>query len=213
MILDGENAWEWYKEDNDGKEFLRTLYGGLSAMHKSREVLTVTMSEFIAGNPKRHIRPHPIRSMNSIERLHPGSWINANYDTWIGNREKNQAWEYLRIAREDLAHSGVAHPALSGKPPAASTKRWYASKAWEAIYAAEGSDWFWWYGTKQFVLGGTKPFDASFIGLLNTVYRYARLAGGSMPARTFAPITSPEVPEISEHGTMKRSSLPLQEQS
>jgi alpha-amylase/alpha-mannosidase (GH57 family) len=213
VILDGENAWEWYKQDNDGKEFLRTLYNRLSAMYKSREVVTVTMSEYISGNPKRHIQPHPIKSMNAIERLHAGSWINANYDTWIGNNEKNQAWEYLRTAREDLERSGVSSPASSGTTPAASTKRWYAYKAWEAIYAAEGSDWFWWYGTKQYVPGGTKPFDASFIGLLNTVYRFAHLAGGSMPQRTFTTITSQQLSETSEQGTMKQSAVPVSQQS
>ena len=79
--------------------------------------------------------------------------------------------------------------------------------AWEAMYAAEGSDWFWWYGTKQYVPGGTTPFDSSFIGLLNSVYRLARGAGGSMPERSFLPISSTETSEGPSQGAMKQSSM------
>jgi len=207
VILDGENAWEWYQQDNDGKEFLHTLYHTLSDLYRSRGVVTVTPSEYIHGNPKRNIPAHPISSMNAIEKLHPGSWINANFDTWIGNREKNQAWEYLRIAREDLERSGVASPKPSAKISEPKTKEWQAHMAWEAMYAAEGSDWFWWYGTNQHVPGGTTPFDRSFIGLLDSVYRLAREAGGMMPDREFRPIISKESSEGASQGAMKQSSM------
>jgi alpha-amylase/alpha-mannosidase (GH57 family) len=206
VILDGENAWEWYRQDNDGKEFLHSLYLRLSELFASRQVVTVTMSEYIHGNPDRMIPPHPLSSMERIDALHPGSWINANYDTWIGNEEKNRAWEYLRIARDDLGGSGVSRPESKVNTPRINTRLWYAHRAWEEMYAAEGSDWFWWYGTTQRVHGGTTPFDLAFIGHLNNVYAFARLAGGSMPQRTFAPITSGDR-SINEpdQGAMKQS--------
>ena len=156
VILDGENAWEWYRQDNDGKEFLHSLYRGLSELYKEGTVVTVTMSEYILGNPSRGIAAHPVKSMKKIERLHPGSWINANYDTWIGAPEKNRAWEYLLTARNDLETSGVARPDPRRPVPKPDSKKWFAYKAWEEMYAAEGSDWFWWYGTQQYVPGGTK---------------------------------------------------------
>ena len=208
VILDGENAWEWYKLDNDAKEFLHSLYRRLSEMYKARQVVTVTMSEFLRGNSKRNIPGHPLSSMDSIERLHPGSWINANYDTWIGNDEKNRAWEYLRIAREDIERSGVPHLKRTSKMPRSKTKSWYAYKAWEEMYAAEGSDWFWWCGTRQHIAGGTKPFELAFIGHLRNVYAFARLAGGAMPERTFQLISSGERDSGSrQQGATKQSQL------
>ena len=209
VILDGENAWEWYKQDNDGKEFLHSLYHRMSEMYTSRQIVSVTMSEYLHGNPKRQIPPHSISSMMEIEHLHPGSWINANYDTWIGNVDKNRAWEYLRIAREDLESSEVSRLKTFAREPRLKTERWYAYKAWEAMYAAEGSDWFWWYGTKQYVPGGAKPFDTAFIGHLKNVYTFARLAGGLMPERIFSPISRGEHrAKLVEQGAMKQNILP-----
>ncbi len=190
VILDGENAWEWYRYDNDGKEFLRALYRKLAELDEAGQVLTVTMSEYISGNARRNITPHPVSSMVEVEQLYPASWINANFDTWIGSPEKNRAWEYLRIAREDLERSGIKPPNLEKKHPAQDSNEWYSFKAWDEMYAAEGSDWFWWYGTRQYVPGGTAPFDKAFITHLKNIYLYARRAGGTMPEREFGSIIS-----------------------
>jgi hypothetical protein len=56
------------------------------------------------------------------------------------------------------------------------------------MYAAEGSDWFWWYGKDQTAPGGDKPFDNAFITLIKNVYNYAQQTGASMPVREFPPI-------------------------
>ena len=88
VILDGENAWEWYRQDNDGKEFLHALYRKLSALYDTKQIISVTMTEYMQGNPKRGIAPHPISSMRKLDWLYPGSWINANFDTWIGEEGK-----------------------------------------------------------------------------------------------------------------------------
>jgi len=189
VILDGENAWEWYRHDHDGKTFLHALYEELSQLQRTGDVLTVTPSEFISGNPNRGILPHPVESMEEIGTLWPGSWINANFDTWIGNPEKNDAWEYLRTARIDLEASCLEPPAEDEKAPRKGSKRWYALRAWEAMYAAEGSDWFWWYGTDQFDSQEDHPFDNVFLSQINSIYRLAKKAGAKLPDRTFAPIT------------------------
>jgi len=208
VILDGENAWEWYRYDNDGKEFLHSLYEKLTELYHDSNVVTVTMSEYIHGNPKRYIAPHPTRAMKPLEWLYPGSWINANFETWIAHPEKNLAWEYLLLARQDLERSGLPQPDPSAKIPADGTKEWYAYKAWEEIYAAEGSDWFWWYGT-TYQRNGMNPFDAVFIKHLHHMYTFARHAGASMPTRKFESISKSDDQMMKVHyGTMVQSSKP-----
>jgi alpha-amylase/alpha-mannosidase (GH57 family) len=188
VILDGENAWEWYRKDNDAKKFLHALYRKLAALYRQRSVITTTMIEYIRGNPSRDVPAHPVGSLPPMSRLWPGSWINGNYDTWIGEPEENAAWEYLLQARTDLARSGVPQPDPGKDAPVRGTKAWNAYMAWEEMYASEGSDWFWWYGSDQTAPAGDKPFDTGYRLHLQNIYRFARLAGGSMPGRTFAPL-------------------------
>ena len=37
-----------------------------------------------------------------LDRLHPGSWINSVFATWIGHPEKTAAWEVLAAVRDAL---------------------------------------------------------------------------------------------------------------
>jgi alpha-amylase/alpha-mannosidase (GH57 family) len=60
VLLDGENAWEFY--ENDGKDFLHALYQGLA---DSSDLVTVTPSEYLAATAA----PRP------IDELWPGSWM------------------------------------------------------------------------------------------------------------------------------------------
>ena len=117
VILDGENAWEWYRQDADGKEFLHALYRKLSALYDTKQIISVTMTEYMQGNPKRGVAPHPISSMRKLDWLYPGSWINANFDTWIGEEGQNRAWNYLLTARQDLEHSGLRQPDPKSSEP------------------------------------------------------------------------------------------------
>ncbi len=207
IILDGENAWEWYRRDNDAKDFLHALYRKLSKLHKSKQVVTVTMSEYIHGNTKRGVQPHPIEAMRKLDWLYPGSWINANYDTWIGEDEENRAWNYLLVARQDLEVSGLKQPDPKAPEPKVNTKKWFAYKTWEAMYAAEGSDWFWWYGTDQNAPAGDKPFDIAFITHLKNLYMFGEKAGGKFPKRDFKPIIAEKEQMLirASGGTMAQS--------
>lgn len=206
VILDGENAWEWYRLDNDGKTFQNALYRKLTKLHQSGQVVTSTVTEYLQGNPYRGISAHAVESMPKLEWLWPGSWINANFDTWIGDDEENRAWEYLLMARNDLENSGLKQPDPHAPEPRKSTKAWYAYRAWESMYAAEGSDWFWWYGTDQTAPAGDKPFDLAYITHLNNIYKFARLAKGTMPDRNFLPIVHSEMAEPNPvQGTMGQS--------
>jgi alpha-amylase/alpha-mannosidase (GH57 family) len=212
VILDGENAWEWYRKDMDAKQFLHSLYRKLSRLYNMRRIITTTTTEYVIGNEQRDIPAHPMQTLPSMDDLWPGSWINANYDTWIGEPVENQAWEYLRITREDLGATGLPAPDAGWSSPHTGTKAWYAYRAWEAMYAAEGSDWFWWLGSDQTAPAGEEPFDLAFRLHLSNVYRFARLAGARMPERTFESLMALEPSQKrtasagAEGGTMAQSS-------
>jgi hypothetical protein len=192
VILDGENAWEWYRQDIDGKRFLHALYRKLTKLALGNQVITTTTSEYLAGNAKRGIPPHSVETLPEMNWLFPGSWINGNFDTWIGEGEENTAWRYLLRTREDLEQSGVPQPDPFNQIPEEGTQRWFEYMAWEEMYAAEGSDWFWWYGSDQSAPAGDKPFDAGFLTHLRNVYRFAGLGGWPVKKRDFSPIIGSE---------------------
>ncbi len=110
VALDGENAWLHYPDG--GGEFLRTLFTGLKA---STQVTPATLSTVTRARLPR-----------LLPRVHPGSWINAVFATWIGHPEKTLAWRVLARVREAVGASGQPLP--------------------EAMVLAEASDWFWWLG-------------------------------------------------------------------
>ncbi len=191
VILDGENAWEWYKKDIDGKDFLRALYRKLTHLNETRQIVTVTPSEYILGNPARGVPPHPPESLPKLARLWPGSWIHANFDTWIGEKEENLAWEMLLKVRRDLAAHFPEPPDPHAARPTGDEKRAAIWDAYEAMYAAEGSDWFWWFGDDQDTGSGDDPFDRGFRILLETVYEKMRQAGAQIETPPLPPILLP----------------------
>ncbi len=145
VILDGENAWEHYP--NDGKEFLHTMYQLLGEEQEKGTIRTTTPSAFIAQFPEQP----------AIEELWAGSWVSPDYLTWIGEDEENRAWDYLGRVRglvERKKHT------LDEETLAA---------VMDAIYTAEGSDWFWWYGADQ-NSGDDGSFDLQFRLTLQRVY-------------------------------------------
>jgi hypothetical protein len=125
--------------------------------------------------------------MPELEPLWPGSWINANFDTWIGESEENTAWDVLGKTRDNLAKWGIPQPDPNLSAP---TEKTALAKynAWEAMYAAEGSDWFWWYGGDQGAPGGDTPFDEAFRIHLTNVYRYAKEAGINIEIPDIPPV-------------------------
>jgi alpha-amylase/alpha-mannosidase (GH57 family) len=141
IILDGENAWEYYSDN--GTAFLRALYGALT---QAPDIETVTLSQALESSA-------PVRRLG---RLRAGSWIGATFTTWIGHSEKNRAWSLLAQARNEAEHSLGA--ALESSP------------VFPLLAAAEGSDWFWWFGddhsSEQDAI-----FDSSFRELLRGIYR------------------------------------------
>jgi UDPglucose--hexose-1-phosphate uridylyltransferase len=111
IALDGENPWLYYPEG--GGRFLRELMQRLA--DAPPELAPATLAAAAAGGEPA-----------VLDRLHPGSWINSVFATWIGHPEKTHAWEVLTEVRDAIAKTG------DGREP--------------SLLLAEGSDWFWWLG-------------------------------------------------------------------
>jgi alpha-amylase/alpha-mannosidase (GH57 family) len=179
IILDGENAWESY--EHNGRDFLRRFYDSLQ---KDPQIEPVTISEAIA-------RQQP-ESFGRLRGLVPGSWINANFNVWIGAPEDNKAWDYLSLARDFYDE-------------AASRAREADQKlAYEELLIAEGSDWNWWYGPEHHS-ANDRDFDELYRKHLSNVYtalggvppdHLARPISGVPPRAKFAPQTAFVHPSI-----------------
>jgi hypothetical protein len=145
IVLDGENAWEYY--DRNGRAFLRELY---RRIQDDARLSAATVSEAL-----ERLQPEPLGG------IFPGSWINANFDVWIGAEEDNQAWTQLLRARETF-DSAAAVPADKRR------------MAYEELLIAEGSDWCWWYGPEHD--SANRPeFDQLYRSHLANVYRFLNL--------------------------------------
>ncbi|RMG35107.1 MAG: hypothetical protein D6732_09750 [Methanobacteriota archaeon] len=157
VALDGENAWEHYTYDidGDGKNeytgnlFRETLYQKIEQAQNEGWLKTVTPNQFL--------QQFSVDSMPEITNLASGSWISGELNTWIGEPEENIAWDWLIQTRNDLVAFEQANPGYN------------TSDAWEALYAAEGSDWFWWYGADQ-DSARDEVFDWGYKTLLRSVY-------------------------------------------
>ncbi len=159
IILDGENAWENYP--NNGNDFLRYLYGKLQDDPRFE---TVRVSEFLDRTPAQVVLPD----------LHSGSWIDASFKVWCGERVQARAWGALertrRFAQEQWGP--LRHMPKSVRQP---------------LMVAEGSDWFWWYSSRN-----TSPedvvFDSLFRANLEVVWWFA---GAEPPEDIRQPILDP----------------------
>ena len=176
IIMDGENAWEYYQDN--GLPFLSKLY---AALDDTPGLAPATFSEVLRFVPERR----------ALGRIHPGSWINANYGIWIGHPEENLGWEYLARARAMAVEKSPAVAALlagneSGGEGGGSEEGddQAAELVCKSLYAAEGSDWFWWYGDDHFS-PHAGSFDLLFRRHLMNVYR---LLGAEVPGELYEPI-------------------------
>ncbi len=159
VILDGENAWEYFPDD--GHEFLQTLYEQLD---EDPLVETVTMTEAAGSIAARELKS-----------LFAGSWINHNFRVWIGHVEDNAAWDLLLKARTTLVEFEKGNPEFD---------REKLNQAWNQIYIAEGSDWCWWYGDEHRGKHN-EEFDKAFRRHLIAVYE---LLGLDIPFEFLTPI-------------------------
>jgi alpha-amylase/alpha-mannosidase (GH57 family) len=161
VVLDGENCWEHYPDQ--GIDFLRSLYRKL----ERGTVTPVRASDFIRQNPPTH----------KLERIFAGSWINHDFYIWAGHAEDRRAWEYVYQTRRDLVDAENLRDKLAIPAEA-------MAKAWEELFIAEGSDWYWWYGDDH-TSGNDAAFDSLFRTHLKNVYRFI---GRNIPSFLDVPI-------------------------
>jgi alpha-amylase/alpha-mannosidase (GH57 family) len=159
VVLDGENPWEYYPDA--GREFMNTLFA------------TIERDGIPTAKVSSYIEKHP--PTQNIRNLHSGSWINANFDIWIGKPQKNQAWDYIKRVFDEVDGMLISD-AKKGDAKAQS--------AVESLCAACGSDWFWWYDD---------DFDSAFKGDFDSIFRMHlknvfTLLGKDVPLFLFDPI-------------------------
>ncbi len=169
IILDGENAWEYY--NHNGRPFLRELYRRIA---ESSDLAALTVSEALKLDAPR-----------TLDHIHPGSWIDANFDIWIGDEEDNLAWEYLLRARRKFDEV---------KATVSEERR---SLAYEELLIAEGSDWCWWYGPEH-ISENRIEFDELYRQHLGNVYHALGIAP---PEELLRPILKSGVPNLNQPPT------------
>ncbi|VAX11030.1 Amylopullulanase [hydrothermal vent metagenome] len=157
IIMDGENAWEYYP--HNGSYFLTTLYEQL-ANHPRLEL--TTFSDCI-----RKLKNH----RPTLPHIVAGSWVYGTFSTWIGDPDKNRAWDMLGEAKEAFDQA-VASGQLHGQALA---------EAELQLATCEGSDWFWWFG--DYNPGQTvSDFERLFRRQLRHLYE---MLGEQPPAHLF----------------------------
>lgn len=145
IAMDGENCWENYIED--GTAFLKAIY---SLIEEDATLETVLISDYLEKEK------HP----KELKKIHSGSWINKNFQFWIGEPVKNLAWTYLKKVKEDLTDFIKKNPNHKN-----------IELARRELMIAQGSDWFWWYGEPN-DSGQDHIFDYLFREHLKNVYGY-----------------------------------------
>jgi alpha-amylase/alpha-mannosidase (GH57 family) len=150
VFLDGENAWEYYPYN--AWYFFSDLY---DALEENPGIRTVTLSEAAATQHDRRPR---------LPRLTAGSWVYGTLSTWLGNPDKNRAWDMLCEVKL-CADRALQGDRLDDDERAAVLRR---------LAVCESSDWFWWlgdYNSPQSVA----CFDGLFRENVKSLYRLLRL--------------------------------------
>jgi alpha-amylase/alpha-mannosidase (GH57 family) len=145
IILDGENAWEYFPAN--AYYFLKALYEGLATHPRLR---LSTFSQCLADGI----------AARELKELVAGSWVYGNFSTWIGHPAKNQAWELLSEAKRAFDR-GVVEGALSDAEQLAAERQ---------LGVCEGSDWCWWFGDDN-PAESVRSFDALYRRHLTNLYR------------------------------------------
>ena len=175
VILDGENAWEYYPDN--ANHFLSNMYCELT---EHPQVQMTTFSDALKqGSKVRHL---PV--------LKSGSWVYGSFSTWIGEPDKNKGWDLLVEAKQafDLV---VASGKLSEIE---------VQQATEQLAICEGSDWFWWFGGYN-PSDSVKDFDQLYRRHLKRLYQMLDQAA---PGSLDTPI-SQGGGDMENAGTMRRN--------
>lgn len=168
IIMDGENAWEYF--DRNGWEFLQALYRQLVAHPGFRLTTFADVLEQIEA------RSPPQNAPRALPRIVAGSWVHGTLSTWIGEPAKNRAWELLIHARQ-----AVDAAVLAGKVPADR-----ADAVLRQLAVCEASDWSWWLGADNRLEDGP-AFDELYRQQLAALYE---LLGRASPEELAGPLNA-----------------------
>jgi len=150
VILDGENAWEYFHDS--GTEFLNVLLSKLEMLRPDIEF--ITFSDAL----------EEIKEIRELPSIPTGSWIDGTFNIWIGHPEDHAGWEMLSRVRTLLeSKSKIYIKEGKEEPPD-------LQKARDYIMVAEGSDWFWWYGDDHYTPHGPE-FDRLFRNNIKAAYK------------------------------------------
>ncbi len=159
IILDGENAWEYYPEN--GYYFLTALYQRL-AEHPRFDL--TTFAKCVNSHAKTTMLPS----------LVAGSWVYGSFSTWIGDWAKNRGWDMLIEAKqcfdEVVAKGELDHGQLA--------------RAEQQLAVCEGSDWFWWFGDYN-PADSVSSFESLFRLNLSILYQYLGILPPSYLTQVF----------------------------
>ena len=173
IALDGENCWETYQ--NDGGEFLNALY---SLINNDDSLETVLVGDFIKKNQSE-----------KLETLKSGSWINRNFDLWIGEPTKNVAWLYLESVSKDIEiYYQEQLSELKDKEEIKKLNEKF-KLAHREILISQSSDWYWWYG-KPNESKSDSIFDFLFRSHLMNAYEIMGLAIPNYLTMSLANVTN-----------------------
>ncbi len=159
VILDGENAWEYYP--NNGRYFLDGLY---KALIKSDKIRVTTYAEM-----DHTIREKPLTSLVA------GSWVYGTFSTWIGSEDKNRAWDLLVEAKQTYDEVTAGEKFTKAK----------RARIEKLLAVCESSDWFWWFGDYN-PSGSVNDFDALFRIQLKSLYQ---MLGKTPPESLDSPVS------------------------
>lgn len=130
VILDGENAWEYYPYN--GYYFLNELYAALT---NHPDIEMTTFSDIVDLYQSNDYKIQGI-SAPVLPQVAAGSWVYGTFSTWIGSKDKNAAWDLLCAAKKTY-DSVLSKNGLNDEQLAACERQ---------LAICEGSDWFWWFG-------------------------------------------------------------------
>jgi len=162
IILDGENAWEYYPYN--GYHFFNDLYEMLED-HPS--VRSTHYAEYLSS-PKC---PHP----ENLPVLSSGSWVYGTFSTWIGDHDKNRAWDLLCAAKNSYDLVMQSGRLTEGEKIDADRQ----------LSSCESSDWFWWLGDYN-PPNVVEGFDRLFRDKLSSLYALLKLP---QPSSLLEPIS------------------------
>lgn len=183
VILDGENAWEYYPYN--GFYFLDELYAKLEA---NANIHTCTYADYLDQRSKRTDCAHE----HNLPGIVAGSWVYGNFSTWIGSKDKNHAWDLLCAAKQsyDMVMAGKQ---LNKAEQAAAEKQ---------LCSCESSDWFWWFGDYN-PSHSVASFDRLYRHNLTELYRLLKLPA---PHNLLEPVSHGSMMGAEVGGAMRRAS-------